>query len=78
MVETAHETGLWTLAEDIEGALKDEIEMRISEDMSDEDIQVVKLNAWVTFYNHTLQYHQVSWSHLPPCTGSLITLANNN
>ncbi|KAB7500634.1 Nuclear pore complex protein, partial [Armadillidium nasatum] len=53
-------TGLWKLADEIESSLKEEIDLHITTDMTEEEVLEVKHNAWTTFYSHTLQYHQVA------------------
>ncbi|XP_069941097.1 nuclear pore complex protein Nup160-like isoform X2 [Cherax quadricarinatus] len=53
------ERGMWRLQEEVEAALRDQVEARLSANLSDEEITQITLEAWATFYSHTLQYQQV-------------------
>lgn len=51
--------GMWRLQEEVEAALRDQVEARLTSTLSDEEVMQITLEAWATFYSHTLQYHQV-------------------
>ncbi|KAK3858813.1 hypothetical protein Pcinc_035022 [Petrolisthes cinctipes] len=53
------EGGMSRLQEEVEAALRDQVEARVTSDMTREEVSQVTLEAWATFYSHTLQYHQV-------------------
>lgn len=55
------------LQEEVEMALRDEVEARVSSALSEEEVMQVTHEVWATFYSHTLQYHLVSSMpfHLP-------------
>lgn len=48
------------LQEEVEMALRDEVEARVSSALSEEEVMQVTHEVWATFYSHTLQYHLVS------------------
>lgn len=59
------EGGMSRLQEEVEAALRDQVEARVTSDMMREEVSQVTLEAWATFYSHTLQYHQVSTEVCP-------------
>ncbi|XP_042241779.1 nuclear pore complex protein Nup160-like, partial [Homarus americanus] len=50
---------MWRLKEEVEAALRDQVEARLASNLSEEEVSQMTLEAWATFYSHTLQYHQV-------------------
>ncbi|XP_066987755.1 nuclear pore complex protein Nup160 [Macrobrachium rosenbergii] len=50
---------MWRLQEEVEAALREQVEARLNSDLSEEEIAQITMEAWATFYSHTLQYHQV-------------------
>lgn len=48
------------LQEEVEMALRDEVEARVTSALSEEEVMQVTHEVWATFYSHTLQYHLVS------------------
>lgn len=59
------EGGMSRLQEEVEAALRDQVEARVTSDMMREEVSQVTLEAWATFYSHTLQYHQVGTDVFP-------------
>ncbi|XP_076070000.1 nuclear pore complex protein Nup160 isoform X2 [Oratosquilla oratoria] len=51
--------GIASLQEEVKIAMREEIESRLTEDLCEEEINEITLDAWTSFYSHTLQYHQV-------------------
>ncbi|MPC63459.1 Nuclear pore complex protein Nup160 [Portunus trituberculatus] len=51
--------GMARLQEEVEAALRDEVEARVTSALSEEEVMQVTHEVWATFYSHTLQYHQV-------------------
>lgn len=51
--------GMARLQEEVEMALRDEVEARVSSALSEEEVMQVTHEVWATFYSHTLQYHLV-------------------
>nr|XP_045619650.1 nuclear pore complex protein Nup160-like isoform X1 [Procambarus clarkii] len=51
--------GMWRLKEEVEAALRDQVEARLNANLSEEEVMQITLEAWATFYSHTLQYQQV-------------------
>lgn len=54
------------LQEEVEAALRDEVEARVTSALSEEEVMQVTHEVWATFYSHTLQYHQVTEAHSSP------------
>lgn len=52
---------MWRLQEEVEAALREQVEARLNADLTEEEVTQITLEAWATFYSHTLQYHQVSF-----------------
>lgn len=59
-MSTLIDRGMWKLQEEVEAALRDQVESRLTSDLTEEEVTQITIEAWATFYSHTLQYHQVS------------------
>lgn len=59
-MSTLIDHGMWKLQEEVEAALRDQVEARLTSDLTEEEVTQITIEAWATFYSHTLQYHQVS------------------
>lgn len=59
-MSTLIDRGMWKLQEEVEAALRDQVEARLTSDLTEEEVTQITIEAWATFYSHTLQYHQVS------------------
>ncbi|XP_063612781.1 nuclear pore complex protein Nup160-like, partial [Penaeus indicus] len=58
-MSTLIDRGMWKLQEEVEAALRDQVEARLTSDLTEEEVTQITIEAWATFYSHTLQYHQV-------------------